>query len=124
MNNIHMSQSQNMSMQHGMGGMAGAHQGSPMQGQNSHMQAQPGHMQGQNSHMQAQNGGMHGGQMQSSLLTQGQPGFPSLHSSSFSGAPTDFNLDFLDNLPSSDANNLTAQELLNSLDNAFLNDIL
>lgn len=130
MSNIHMSQSQSMSMQHGMGGMGATHQGSPMQAQN-------GPMQGQNSHMQSQGGPMHpSSQLQSSLMTQGgmqgqgqaqgnsqHGGFPSLHSS-FSGAPADFNLDFLDNMPSSDASNLTAQELLNSLDNTFLNDIL
>lgn len=40
------------------------------------------------------------------------------------GPTADFNLDFLDNMPSSDAGNMTAQELLNSLDNSFLNDIL
>lgn len=51
--------------------------------------------------------------------------FPALHSAPpFAGAPPDFNLDFLDNMPSTDASSITAQELLNSLDNSFLNDIL
>ncbi|XP_050676970.1 neurogenic protein mastermind-like isoform X2 [Leptidea sinapis] len=111
MPNIHMNQSQSMSMQQaGMGSMGNAHQGNPMQ---------PGSMHAQNN------------PMQSSMMSQGgqvQPQnnghtFPSLHST-FSGQTADFNLDFLDNMPSSDASNLTAQELLNSLDNSFLNDIL
>lgn len=108
MPNIHMSQSQSMSMQGGMG----AHQGSPMQTQGGPMHAQNASMQSmlsQNGGMQSQNSGPHS--------------FPSLHSSSF-GHTADFNLDFLDNLPSTEASNLTAQELLNSLDHSFLNDIL
>lgn len=118
MPNIHMSQSQSMSMQQtGMGGMS--HQGSPMQ--SGPMQAQNGPMH-QNSSMQtsmmAQNG------MQAQNNTSAHV-FPSLHNtSSFTGQTADFNLDFLDNMPSTDASNLTAQELLNSLDNVFLNDIL
>lgn len=107
MPNIHMSQSQSMSMQGGMGGMGGSH-GTPMQGQGGPMHSQNPSMQS----MMSQNGGM-----------QPQNSFPSLHSSSF-GHTADFNLDFLDNLPSTEASNLTAQELLNSLDNSFLNDIL
>ncbi|KOB79478.1 Uncharacterized protein OBRU01_00191 [Operophtera brumata] len=86
------------------GGMGGAHQGSPMQPQGGPMHAQNASMQS----MLAQNSGH---------------AFPSLHSSSF-GHTADFNLDFLDNLPSTEASSLTAQELLNSLDNSFLNDIL
>lgn len=97
MSSIHMSQSQSMSMQGGMG-MGGMH------------------AQGPGSGMQQQSCAGAGG--------RGDPTFPSLHSSSFSGQPADFNLDFLDNMPSSDASNLTAQELLNSLENSFLNDIL
>lgn len=121
MPNIHMSQSQSMSMQQaGMGGMTGSHQGSPMQ--NGPMQAQgPMHAQSnpmQNS-MMSQNGPM---QTQNGTP---QHSFPSLHNtSSFPGQAADFNFDFLDNMPSTDASNLTAQELLNSLDNSFLNDIL
>ncbi|CAH0717265.1 unnamed protein product, partial [Brenthis ino] len=81
MPNIHMSQSQSMSMQQGMSlGLPPA------------PHAQPSLMQNGNF----------------------------LHSF---GAP-DFNLDFLDNMPSTDTGSLTAQELLNSLDNSFLNDIL
>lgn len=126
MPNIHMSQSQSMSMQQGgMGNMG--HQGSPMQ--NGPMQGQTGPMQGQ--------GGMHpqSNPMQNAMMPQNGPmqgqnandsnSFPSLHNtSSFTGQTADFNLDFLDNMPSTDASNLTAQELLNSLDNSFLNDIL
>ncbi|CAH2091857.1 unnamed protein product [Euphydryas editha] len=93
MPNIHMSQSQSMSLQQGL------------------LQQQ------QQQH-----------NMQNSLMSQNGPmnttsHFPSLHSS-FTGQTADFNLDFLDNMPSTDASNLTAQELLNSLDNSFLNDIL
>lgn len=133
MPNIHMSQSQSMSMQQGMGNMGG-HQGSPMQ--NGPMQGQNGPMQGQNGPMQGQ-GGMHpqSNPMQNAMMPQNGPmqsqngndsnSFPSLHNtSSFTGQTADFNLDFLDNMPSTDASNLTAQELLNSLDNSFLNDIL
>lgn len=113
MPNIHMSQSQSMSMQGGLGGMAGmgsmgGHQGSPMGGH-------------QGSPMGA--GALH----QPTLLNQnGTQSFPSLHNaSSFSGQAADFNLDFLDNIPSTDAGDLTARELLDSLDdNSFLNDIL
>lgn len=117
MPNIHMSQSQSMSMQQsGMGGMG--HQGSPMQ--NGPMQGQP--MHAQNNPMQ-QNSMMSNGPMQSQNGNS-QHSFPSLHNtSSFAGQTADFNLDFLDNMPSTDASNLTAQELLNSLDNSFL-DIL
>ncbi|XP_041973534.1 neurogenic protein mastermind-like isoform X2 [Aricia agestis] len=105
MSNIHMNQSQTMSMQ-GMG-MSNSH-----------------NMQ---NGMQSQS--MHAGSMQPSMISsapmQSQNSFPSLQSSSFSGQTADFNLDFLDNMPSSDASNVTAQELLNSLDNSFLlNDIL
>lgn len=84
MPNIHMSQSQSMSMQQGcaLGMQAPAHS------------------------------------LQNSLMPQ-NGNF--LHSF---GPTADFNLDFLDNMPSSDAGNMTAQELLNSLDNSFLNDIL
>lgn len=118
MPNIHMSQSQSMSMQQGGLGMGGGHQGSPMQAQQGPMHAQNGPMQQQNSIM-SQNGPMqnnNGG---------AQHPFPSLHNtSSFTGQTAEFNLDFLDNIPSTDASNLTAQELLNSLDNSFLNDIL
>ncbi|XP_037301347.1 histone-lysine N-methyltransferase 2D-like isoform X1 [Manduca sexta] len=120
--NIHMSQSQSMSMQPGgMGGMA-SHQGSPMQ--NTSMQGQTGPIHAQNSSMQnsmmSQNG-----PMQTQNSNGSQHSFPSLHNpSSFAGQTADFNLDFLDNMPSTDASNLTAQELLNSLDNSFLNDIL
>ncbi|XP_013175270.1 PREDICTED: neurogenic protein mastermind-like isoform X2 [Papilio xuthus] len=123
MPNIHMSQSQSMSMQQaGMGGM-GSHQTNPMQ--SNPMQSNP--MQGQTGSMHAQTN-----PMQNSMMTQNAPisqnnnsshAFPSLHTSSYSG-PADFNFDFLDNMPSSDTSNLTAQELLNSLDNSFLNDIL
>lgn len=115
-----MSQSQSMSMQQaGMGGMGG-HQGSPMQ--NGPMQGQ-GPMHTQNNPMQ-QNSMMSNGPMQNQNGNN-QHAFPSLHNtSSFVGQTTDFNLDFLDNMPSTDASNLTAQELLNSLDNSFLNDIL
>ncbi|XP_068627571.1 neurogenic protein mastermind-like isoform X2 [Battus philenor] len=122
MPNIHMSQSQTMSMQQaGMGGMAGTHQTNPMQ--SNPMQGQPGPMHAQSNPMQQQN----------SMMTQNAPmqansaaqhAFPSLHTSSFTGTGADFNFDFLDNMPSTDASNLTAQELLNSLDNSFLNDIL
>ncbi|CAH2268200.1 jg8206 [Pararge aegeria aegeria] len=111
MPNIHMSQSQSMSLQQsGMGGlgpMQSMPSQQPMHAQSNSMQAQ--NMLG-NGPMQTQNGNSH----------------PfSLHSaSSFTGQTADFNLDFLDNMPSSDASNLTAQELLNSLDNSFLNDIL
>lgn len=115
-----MSQSQSMSMQQsGMGNMGG-HQSGPMQ--NGPMQSQNGPMQGQ--------GGMHpqNNPMQNSMISQNgndSNSFPSLHNtSSFTGQTADFNLDFLDNMPSTDASNLTAQELLNSLDNSFLNDIL
>lgn len=81
MPNIHMSQSQSMSMQQGMSlGLPPAQH------------------------------------VQPSLMQNGN----FLHSF---GAP-DFNLDFLDNMPSTDTGSLTAQELLNSLDNSFLNDIL
>ncbi|KPJ16850.1 hypothetical protein RR48_13706 [Papilio machaon] len=123
MPNIHMSQSQSMSMQQaGMGGM-GSHQTNPMQ--SNPMQNNP--MQGQTGSMHAQTN-----PMQNSMMAQNAPisqnnnsshAFPSLHTSSYSG-PADFNFDFLDNMPSSDTSNLTAQELLNSLDNSFLNDIL
>uniref|UniRef100_A0A2A4K4C9 Neurogenic mastermind-like N-terminal domain-containing protein n=1 Tax=Heliothis virescens TaxID=7102 RepID=A0A2A4K4C9_HELVI len=119
MPNIHMSQSQSMSMQ--QGGMGMGHQGSPMQ--NGPMQGQgPMHPQSnmQQNSMMSQNG-----PMQSQNGNVAQHSFPSLHNtSSFAGQTTDFNLDFLDNMPSTDASNLTAQELLNSLDNSFLNDIL
>ncbi|PZC81953.1 neurogenic protein mastermind-like [Helicoverpa zea] len=119
MPNIHMSQSQSMSMQ--QGGMGMGHQGSPMQ--NGPMQGQgPMHPQSnmQQNSMMSQNG-----PMQSQNGNVSQHSFPSLHNtSSFTGQTTDFNLDFLDNMPSTDASNLTAQELLNSLDNSFLNDIL
>lgn len=115
MPNIHMSQSQSMSMQSGMGGM-GSHQTNPMQSNPM-----------QNNPMQAQTGSMHAqtNPMQNSMMSQNNTShaFPSLHTSSYS-APADFNFDFLDNMPSSDTSNLTAQELLNSLDNSFLNDIL
>lgn len=121
-----MSQSQSMSMQQaGMGGMGGAHQSgpmqsNPMQGQTGPMHAQTNPMQQQNS-MMAQNGPM---QTQNSNNVA-QHTFPTLHTtSSFTGSAADFNFDFLDNMPSTDASNLTAQELLNSLDNSFLNDIL
>ncbi|XP_026326562.1 neurogenic protein mastermind-like isoform X2 [Hyposmocoma kahamanoa] len=127
MPNIHMSQSQSMSMQQGGMGNMGGHQSGPMQ--NGPMQSQNGPMQGQ--------GGMHpqNNPMQNSMMSQNGPmqsqngndanSFPSLHNtSSFTGQTADFNLDFLDNMPSTDASNLTAQELLNSLDNSFLNDIL
>ncbi|XP_013185727.2 neurogenic protein mastermind [Amyelois transitella] len=99
MPNIHMSQSQSMSMQQGgMSSMGG--------GMHSQGSAMPQSMMPQN--------GM-----------QSNHSFPSLHnSSSFTGQTAEFNLDFLDNMPSTDASNLTAQELLNSLDNSFLNDIL
>lgn len=117
MPNIHMSQSQSMSMQGGMGGM-GSHQGNPMQN---------GPMQGQTVPMHAQNSPMQNSMMSQNGPMQNQNGndshsFPSLHNtSSFTGQTTDFNLDFLDNMPSTDASNLTAQELLNSLaDNNFL----
>lgn len=107
-----------MSMQQGgMGGMGG-HPNGPMGGQNSHMQQQPNPMQSQ------QQNSMLNGQMNQPSNNSHSP-FSSLHnSSSFTGQPADFNLDFLDNIPSTDASNLTAQELLNSLDNSFLNDIL
>lgn len=117
MPNIHMSQSQSMSMQGGMGGMGGSH-ASPMQ---TPMQGQGGPMHPQNASMQSMMS--QNGPMQSQNSTGSQHSFPSLHSSSF-GHTADFNLDFLDNLPSTEASNLTAQELLNSLDNSFLNDIL
>lgn len=69
-------------------------------------------------------GGMGGG-MQGGGGGGPQHAFPSLHSAApFAGQAADFNLDFLDNMPSSDASSITAQELLNSLDNSFLNDIL
>lgn len=115
MPNIHMSQSQSMSMQQsGMGGMG--HQGNPMQ--NGPMQGQPMHAQSN----PMQNSMMSNGPMQPQNTNNH---FSSLHNtSSFAGQTTDFNLDFLDNMPSTDASNLTAQELLNSLDNSFLNDIL
>ncbi|XP_063374762.1 neurogenic protein mastermind-like [Cydia amplana] len=97
MPNIHMNQSQSMSMQ--SGGMAG------MGSHGAH-----------GSHGSHGAHGSHGGMLQQ---------FPSLHGSgSFSGATADFNLDFLDNMPASDAGGLTAQELLNSLDNSLFNDIL
>ncbi|XP_045763809.1 neurogenic protein mastermind-like isoform X1 [Maniola jurtina] len=110
MPNIHMSQSQSMSLQQsGMGGLG------PMQSMPSQ---QP--MHAQNNTMQTQSM-LGNGPMQSQ---NGNHPF-SLHSaSSFTGQTADFNLDFLDNMPSSDTSNLTAQELLNSLDNSFLNDIL
>ncbi|KAM3968198.1 uncharacterized protein ACR2FA_006564 [Aphomia sociella] len=120
MPNINMSQSQSMSMQQGgLGGMGNTHQGSPMQ--NGPMQGQP--MHAQSSPMQQQNTMMsQNGPMQAQ---NGQHSFPSLHNtSSFTGQTAEFNLDFLDNMPSTDASNLTAQELLNSLDNSFLNGIL
>ncbi|CAG4940475.1 unnamed protein product [Colias eurytheme] len=124
MTNIHMNQSQSMSMQ-GMGNMGNAHQGNPMQNgpmQNGPMQGQPTSMHAQNNPMQQNSMMSQNGQMQS----QNSAGhsFPSLHTSSFTGQTADFNLDFLDNMPSSDTSNLTAQELLSSLDNSFLNDIL
>ncbi|XP_047522413.1 neurogenic protein mastermind-like isoform X1 [Pieris napi] len=99
MPNIHMNQSQSMSMQGGMG---------------------------MGNHQNMQNGmQMHSQNMNSMVSQNGinQNSFPSLQSA-FSGQTADFNLDFLDNMPSSDTSNLTAQELLNSLDNSFLNDIL
>lgn len=104
-----MSQSQNMSMQQGgLGGMGG-HQGNPMHAQTGPM---PTSMMAQNGPVQTQANGP-------------QHSFPSLHNtSSFAGQTADFNLDFLDNMPSTDASNITAQELLNSIDNSFLNDIL
>ncbi|CAK1551706.1 unnamed protein product [Leptosia nina] len=118
MPNIHMNQSQSMSMQQpGMGSMGGSHQGNPMQNgpmQPMHAQSNPmqqNSMMSQNGQLQSQNG-------------NANHSFPSLHTSSFTGQTADFNLDFLDNMPSSDTSNLTAQELLNSLDNSFLNDIL
>ncbi|CAH0663905.1 unnamed protein product [Chilo suppressalis] len=97
MANIHMSQSQSMSMQGaGMGmGQPGMHAAMP-----------PG-----------------GGMMPGNQPAQQSP-FAIHNASSFGGQAADFNLDFLDNMPSTDASNLTAQELLNSLDNSFLNDIL
>lgn len=88
MPNIHMSQSQSMSMQQG-----GLSHGLGMQPPTSHS-------------------------LQNNLMPQ-NGNF--LHSF---GPTADFNLDFLDNMPSSDAGNMMAQELLNSLDNSFLNDIL
>lgn len=119
MPNIHMSQSQSMSMQ--QSGMGMGHQGSPMQ--NGPMQGQ-GPMHSQGNPMQ-QNSMMSQNAMQNQNGNVSQHSFPSLHNtSSFTGQTTDFNLDFLDNMPSTDASNLTAQELLNSLDNSFLNDIL
>ncbi|CAG9791895.1 unnamed protein product [Diatraea saccharalis] len=96
-------------------------------------------VQGQmaNIHMsQSQSMSMQGGGMGQSGLHTGMPGgggammpgnqspFTIHNASSFGGQAADFNLDFLDNMPSTDASNLTAQELLNSLDNSFLNDIL
>ncbi|XP_046978409.1 neurogenic protein mastermind-like isoform X2 [Vanessa cardui] len=116
MPNIHMSQSQSMSMQQaGMGGLSAHAPMQPMQTAQQPMHAQTNAMQ--NSIM-AQNGPMQGN-------GNNPHHFPSLHSaSSFTGQTADFNLDFLDNMPSTDASNLTAQELLNSLDNSFLNDIL
>lgn len=122
-----MSQSQSMSMQQGGMSNMGGHQSGPMQN---------GPMQGHNGPMQGQSG-MHpqSNPMQNSMMAQNGPmqsqngndsnAFSSLHNtSSFTGQTADFNLDFLDNMPSTDASNLTAQELLNSLDNSFLNDIL
>lgn len=107
MPNLHMSQSQSMSMQGGMGmGHPGPMQGGPMPAPGGPMHQSPS-MQA----MMPQNGAL-----------QSQNTFPSLQASF--GPNSDFNLDFLDNLPSTEASNLTAQELLNSLDNSFLNDIL
>ncbi|XP_035432048.2 neurogenic protein mastermind [Spodoptera frugiperda] len=121
MPNIHMSQSQSMSMQQSGMGMGG-HQGSPMQ--NGPMQGQ-GPMHAQTNPMQQNSMMSQNNPMQSQNGNVAQHSFPSLHNtSSFTGQTTDFNLDFLDNMPSTDASNLTAQELLNSLDNSFLNDIL
>nr|XP_026491446.1 neurogenic protein mastermind-like isoform X2 [Vanessa tameamea] len=116
MPNIHMSQSQSMSMQQaGMGGLSAHAPMQPMQPTQQPMHAQTNAMQ--NSIM-SQNGPMQGN-------GNNPHHFSSLHSaSSFTGQTADFNLDFLDNMPSTDASNLTAQELLNSLDNSFLNDIL
>lgn len=99
------------------GGMGMGHQSSPMQGQN-------GPMQGQNGPMHGQNASMQNSMMAANGMQNNGHSFPSLHASSFPGQTADFNLDFLDNMPSTDATNLTAQELLSSLDNAFLNDIL
>ncbi|XP_047990005.1 neurogenic protein mastermind-like [Leguminivora glycinivorella] len=103
MSNIHMNQSQSMSMQGGgMGGMAHGAHGSHGHGAHAH--------------------GAHGGMLAGALQQ-----FPALHGAgafSAAAAAADFNLDFLDNMPSSDAGNLTAQELLNSLDNSLFNDIL
>lgn len=124
MPNLHMSQSQSISIQQGgMGGNGmGNHQGNPMQGQNP-MQAQSSPMHSQNSMHQMNSLMSHGGQQMQSQPSNNQHNtFPSLHNpSSFSGQVADFNLDFLDNMSS---NETTAQELLSSLDNSFLNDIL
>ncbi|GBP69724.1 hypothetical protein EVAR_79959_1 [Eumeta japonica] len=117
--NIHMSQSQSVSMQQaGMGG----HQSSPMSNpntmpsQNNMHQTSP--MQPQTNSLLVPNGSM---QTQNINNTQ-HPSFSLHNTSSFPAQTADFNLDFLDNMPSTDMN--TAQELLNSLDNSFLNDIL
>lgn len=99
MSNIHMNQSQSMSLQQGA-------MSSPMHSQSNGM---PTHSMPQNNPML---------QMPSQ---QNNEHFPSLHSTSFPGQVPDFNLDFLDNMSS---NETTAQELLRSLDNSFLNDIL
>lgn len=106
MPNVHMNQSQSMSMQQtGIGSINSPHQSNMQNGMQS--------MHSQNS-------------MQNSMVNPNgiNQNFPSLHTSAFTGQTADFNLDFLDNMPSSESSNLTAQELLNSLDNSFLNDIL
>ncbi|OWR53365.1 hypothetical protein KGM_211951 [Danaus plexippus plexippus] len=102
MPNIHMSQSQSMSMA-GMSMPHNAHAG--------HGGTHAGHGTGHTGHAaHAQAAPMH---------------FPGLQAGgSFAGQAADFNLDFLDSMPSTDASSLTAQELLNSLDNSFLSDIL
>lgn len=117
MPNLHMSQSQSISIQQGgMGGNGmGSHQSNPMQGQSP--------MHSQNNMHQMNSLMSHGGQQMQNQPSNNQHNtFPSLHNpSSFSGQVADFNLDFLDNMSS---NETTAQELLSSLDNSFLNDIL
>lgn len=104
MANIQMNQSQSISMQQGgmNGGMGSGHQGGPMSGAGMHPASMSSLMQHQNPN-------------------DNQNTFPSLQNTSFSGQVADFNLDFLDNPAAHEA---TAQELLRSLDNTFLSDIL
>lgn len=116
-----MSQSQSISLQQGGLGMNAGHPHSPMQGQNGPMQGQNGPMGHSQNNMQQGSLLSHSGPMSNHNNNSQHSSFPSLDNSSSFSQVADFNLDFLDNMPSNDT---TAQELLKSLDHSFLNDIL